>query len=119
LIQQISATQLAQMLQDREPDNPDSTAAPDSPGPCLLDVREPWEIQLVALPGSLCIPMGEIPSRLSEIPASQPVICVCHHGVRSMQVAFFLEQRGIETVYNLQGGIDAWAREVDPSCATY
>lgn len=117
-MQQLSVRQLAEMLPVH---NDAGTNASSNPAEtmCLLDVREPWEVALVALPGSLCIPMGEIPSRINEIPTSQSVVCICHHGVRSMQVAFFLKQQGIETVYNLQGGIDAWAREVDPTCATY
>ena len=117
-MQQLSARQLADMLPVHD-DASTGSSANSAETMCLLDVREPWEVALVTLPGSLCIPMGEIPSRVDEIPASQKVVCICHHGVRSMQVAFFLEQQGIETVYNLQGGIDAWAREVDPNCATY
>lgn len=85
----------------------------------LLDVREPWEVALVMLPESRHVPMGEIPARIHELQTDKSVVCICHHGVRSMQVAYFLEHNGFENVYNLQGGIDAWAREVDPQCATY
>lgn len=87
--------------------------------PCVLDVREPWEVAIASLPGSLAIPMGEIPRRLGEIPAGRSVVCLCHHGMRSMQVALFLAHNGFDDVHNLQGGIDAWAREVDPSCPLY
>jgi rhodanese-related sulfurtransferase len=87
--------------------------------PLILDVREDWEFKLCHLPGSLHIPMREIPSRLQELDRTRPVVCLCHHGMRSMQVAMFLEHHGIDEVYNLSGGIDAWARQVDPSCATY
>jgi rhodanese-related sulfurtransferase len=87
--------------------------------PQLLDVREPWEVATAALPGAIAIPMGQIASRVGELDAARPVVCVCHHGLRSMQVAMFLDRKGFGEVWNLTGGIDAWAREVDPSCPTY
>ncbi|HEX3139696.1 MAG TPA: rhodanese-like domain-containing protein [Rhizobacter sp.] len=91
--------------------------------PVLLDVREPWEVQHAALtvPGArtVCIPMREIPARLNELDASQPILGLCHHGVRSLQVVAFLERQGFEHLYNIAGGIDAWAHEVDASVPTY
>ncbi|MEO8154617.1 MAG: rhodanese-like domain-containing protein [Rhizobacter sp.] len=91
--------------------------------PVLLDVREPWEVQHAALslPGArtVCIPMQEIPARLNELEPSQPILGLCHHGVRSLQVVAFLERQGYEHVYNIAGGIDAWAHEVDASVPTY
>jgi rhodanese-related sulfurtransferase len=63
--------------------------------------------------------MGEIPTRVVEIDTSRPVVCICHHGVRSMHVARFLADHGIDPIFNLAGGIDAWAREVNPDCPTY
>jgi len=91
--------------------------------PLLLDVREDWEVALAAIrpPGAALrhIRMGEIAERFTELPAGQPIVCLCHHGVRSLQVAAFLEQRGFEQVFNLSGGIDAWACQVDPSVARY
>ena len=97
-----------------------SPASADAdPAPLLLDVREHWEYALCALPGSVHVPMREIPARLGEFDLSRPIVCVCHHGVRSLQVAMFLEHRGFESVFNLSGGIDAWARQVDRSMATY
>lgn len=87
--------------------------------PIVLDVREPWEIAICALPGSIPIPMGEIPERVNELPKNKPIVVICHHGVRSMQVAYYLNDAGFENVYNLTGGIDAWASEVDSSAATY
>jgi len=85
----------------------------------FLDVREPWEHELCHIEGDLHIPMGEIPTRLAEIPQDRPLIVVCHHGMRSMQVAQFLLARGYADVSNLNGGIDAWARSVDPALALY
>ena len=91
----------------------------EAQAPVVLDVREAWETQICSLPGSVHIPMQQIPARLGEIDPQRPVVCLCHHGMRSLQVAAFLARNGIGEVYNLAGGIDAWAREVDPSCATY
>jgi rhodanese-related sulfurtransferase len=91
--------------------------------PLLLDVREPWEVQLAAirLPGaaSLNLPMGQIPQRLAELDPAQPILCICHHGMRSAQVVAFLERAGFESVYNLAGGIDAWSAHVDPAVPRY
>lgn len=87
--------------------------------PVLLDVREDWEVEIAALPDSLAIPMHEIPARLDDIPRAHPVVCICHHGVRSLQVAHYLARQGFGPLFNLTGGIDAWAREVDPGCPTY
>lgn len=91
----------------------------DSTRPVVLDVREPWEFALCQVPTSVHIPMQQVPARIAELDDRRPIVCVCHHGARSMQVAMFLQQRGFETVYNLAGGIDAWSREVDPSVPTY
>lgn len=87
--------------------------------PVVVDVREHWERALCALPGSLHIPMGEIPARLAELPAATDLVVVCHHGVRSRHVAAFLEHNGFTRVYNLSGGVDAWAREIDRAMAVY
>lgn len=87
--------------------------------PVVLDVREPWEVATASLPGSVAIPMREIPARLAELPAQRPVVCLCHHGMRSAQVGMFLERQGFDAVFNLTGGIDAWSRDVDPSVPTY
>ena len=87
--------------------------------PVLLDVREPWEVQICALPGSLHVPMGEVPRRVAEIDAERPLVAICHHGARSMQVALYLEKNGYKNVHNLQGGVDAWSRTVDSSMAVY
>jgi rhodanese-related sulfurtransferase len=103
----------------RAPDLAQWLADPSRPAPQVLDVREGWEVATAALPGALTIPMGEIPGRLDEIDAQRPVVCLCHHGMRSLRVAHFLESRGYSQVMNLEGGIDAWARLVDPSLPTY
>lgn len=90
----------------------------------LLDVREPWELQTASVqPPAGCellaLPMNSIPARLADIDPARPVACLCHHGGRSQQVALFLERQGYDRVANLAGGIDAWARERDPSVPRY
>ena len=87
----------------------------------LLDVREPDEHALVALPGSRLIPLGELEHRASEITGwvAEEVIVYCHHGVRSAHGAAFLLEYGFQNVANLSGGIDRWSREVDSSLARY
>ena len=87
--------------------------------PVLLDVREDRELAICRIPGSLHIPMGQVPAELSQLQADAPLVAICHHGARSYQVAMFLEQQGFSDVYNLQGGIDGWAREIDPDMARY
>lgn len=89
------------------------------PAPLLLDVREEDEVRLCALPGSLHIPMNLIPLRHNELPDDVPIIVYCHHGIRSLNVARYLAHVGFENVANLQGGIDAWARQIDPSLPRY
>jgi rhodanese-related sulfurtransferase len=86
--------------------------------PLIVDVREPWEIATASLTGTLNIPMGDIPSRLTELDPDRETIVMCHHGVRSAQVAMYLARNGFERVLNLAGGIDAWS-EVDPSVPRY
>ncbi len=89
------------------------------PSPQLLDVREPWEYDYCHIEGSQLMPMASVPPRLQELDADQPMICICHHGGRSMQVAMFLESRGFSAVYNLSGGVDAWAQSVAPGMKRY
>ena len=86
---------------------------------CLLDVREPWEVALAAIPGSLGIPMDEIPGRLEELRTVGEIIVMCHSGGRSRRIAGFLASRGFAQVGNLEGGITAWSREIDPGVPEY
>jgi rhodanese-related sulfurtransferase len=95
-------------------------AALDSPQPPLvLDVREPWEREAARLPGTVDIPMMEVPQRLAELPRDRDIVIMCHGGVRSLKVAQFLAQNGFSQVANLTGGIHAWATDVDPGIGTY
>ena len=85
----------------------------------LLDVREPQELAVCSVEGHTHIPMQQIPARLGELPVDTPLVVMCHHGGRSMQVTMFLRQQGYENATNLAGGIDQWAVRVDPSLARY
>ena len=86
----------------------------------LLDVREPWEVQLAAVKQPFIpMPMRSIPQGLAQIDTTAPIVVLCHHGSRSMHVALYLEQQGFEEIYNLAGGIAAWSDSVDASVAQY
>lgn len=85
----------------------------------LLDVREPFEVQAASLPGTLHIPMRQIPSRVNEIARDAEVAVLCHHGGRSERVAQFLAMQGFPNVYNIEGGIDAYAKRVDKTLPRY
>ncbi|MFQ5935011.1 MAG: rhodanese-like domain-containing protein [Acidiferrobacterales bacterium] len=85
----------------------------------IVDVREPWEIQICAISGSRHIPMRQIPASLAELPKGDEIVVLCHHGQRSQQVADFLTRQGYVNVYSLVGGIDAWAREIDSTMTRY
>lgn len=85
----------------------------------VLDVREPGEIAIAPFPRASHIAMGDIPSRVGELVPERETVVVCHHGVRSAQVAMYLARMGFERVLNLTGGIDAWSEEADPSTPRY
>ena len=87
--------------------------------PVLLDVREPWEFERARIQGAQLVPMREVAGRLDEIDPAKPVVAICHHGGRSMQIALFLEKAGYNNVHNLVGGVDAWSRTVDPAIPLY
>lgn len=87
--------------------------------PLLLDVREPWEFDYCRIEGSVLVPMGTIPSEYHHLDPARETVVICHHGVRSRQVAHFLERVGFDNIFNLAGGVDAWAREVDVHMQTY
>jgi rhodanese-related sulfurtransferase len=107
-MQHITAPELAARL-----------AAEGEEGPLLLDVRENWEFATCQIPGSVQIPMALVPIRISELDDNREIVCICHHGARSMQVAAFLERNGFTDVTNLTGGIHAWAVQVDGAMPRY
>ena len=104
----VSATELSNWLADK-----------GRKAPVLLDVREPWETQICCIDGSELVPMRALPARLHELDPADPIVCICHHGGRSAHVTIFLARQGFEDVYNLTGGVDAWARQVDAAMPTY
>ncbi len=87
--------------------------------PVLLDVREPWELERAQLPNSVCIPMRELSFRLEELEPQQDTVVLCHHGIRSRIACMLLQRAGFERIFNLTGGIDAWARQVEPTMPLY
>ena len=88
--------------------------------PLLLDVREPWEFQTARIAGSTLIPMAEVPARaFNELDEEQPIAVLCHHGARSLSVANWLQQNGFSKAQSVVGGIDLWARVIDPSIPRY
>ena len=84
------------------------------------DVREPWEVQTASLGDAKHIPMGDIPARAhQELDPDAHIVVVCHHGVRSLNVANWLRQQGFERAQSMRGGIDRWSREIDSTVPTY
>lgn len=104
-MRRMQATELAQYIKDAKP--------------LLIDVREPWEYEICHLEQSLNIPMGQIAEHLGRVREAEECVLICHHGVRSMHVIGYLQQQGLDHLINLDGGIDAWARDVDTSLALY
>lgn len=96
-----------------------TAAAQVRAGTLLLDVREPFEIAVCAIPGSRQIPMRQVPENLATLPRDQPILVMCHHGMRSLRVTHYLRAQGFPQATNVAGGIDAWAAEIDPSLARY
>ena len=107
-MQQISPAQLKEWLED-----------PSRAKPVLIDVREPWELDVCRLADAKSMPMRSVPARYPELNKDAEMVIVCHHGARSYQVAMFLEHQGFTRLYNLYGGMAAWARDVDPAMPTY
>jgi len=85
----------------------------------LVDVREPWENAQCRIDGAVLIPMGAIPANLQKLDTDDPVVCFCHHGVRSLDVANWLRQQGVASAQSLAGGIDRWSLEIDPKVPRY
>jgi len=106
-MQTITATQLNTLINSAEKT------------PLLLDVREPNEFEYCHIAGSQLMPMRGIPNHLNELPKDDAIITICHHGIRSQQVAQYLIQQGFSNVANLTDGVHAWAHEVDNTMPTY
>jgi len=85
----------------------------------LIDVREPHEHALCRIDGAVLIPMGAIPANLQKLDTDEDVICFCHHGMRSLDVANWLRQQGVTSAKSMAGGIDRWSTEIDPQVPRY
>ena len=85
----------------------------------VLDVREARELAICRWDGALHIPMAEIYARTEELPTDRPLVVICHHGARSQMVVDFLREAGFDNAVNLDGGVDAWACDIDPSMPRY
>ena len=107
MIQQLSVSQLKTWLKE------------ENKTPLILDVREPWEYKICSLPESTQMPMGTIPTRHNELDQNKSIVVLCYHGIRSYQVARFLSGQGFTRLFNLQGGIDAWAKDIETKMETY
>lgn len=107
-IRQLSAVELAAWLEDG-----------NRVAPLLLDVREAWEFETCQIPGSQWMQMHSVPERMQELDEDAAIVCICHHGARSLQVANFLARHGFANLHNLQGGVHAWALQVDAAMPKY
>ena len=106
-VKQIKASELQKIIQLEES------------SPVLLDVREPFEYQMANIDNSVLIPLGQIQQRMNELDPQKEIIVICHHGMRSQQVADYLVYCGFTNVSNLVGGIDAWSIQCDPEVPRY
>jgi rhodanese-related sulfurtransferase len=106
-MQEITAVELSQRLQAGEP------------LPLLLDVREPHEFRYCRIEGSVNMPMNQVFTGYATLEPQRETVVICHHGMRSAQIANFLISHGYSNIANLTGGVAAWARQVDSSMPTY
>ena len=87
--------------------------------PLLLDVRQPWEVDVCKIENSVLIPMSQVPAKIDSLDAEREIVVICHHGIRSRSVGRYLEHAGFSNIINLSGGVDQWAKTVDQQMATY
>ena len=85
----------------------------------IIDVRESFEWEICRIEGTKNIPMSRLIESIEKIPKQESAVIMCHHGVRSLNVIHYLETKGFHRLINLEGGIDAWAIEIDPSMNRY
>jgi rhodanese-related sulfurtransferase len=105
---ELSAVQLELRLTEAQPNHP-----------VLIDVREPWEFALCKIAGSLLIPLNQLNEAINDMDPQQETVMICHTGVRSRVAGNHLQRYGFTKIYNLSGGVHAWANEVDPDMAVY
>lgn len=87
--------------------------------PLLLDVREEWEAAIGMIPGAVLVPLGHLAEELDGVDPTLEVIAYCHHGIRSATALTILREHGFDRARHLEGGIDAWSREIDPTIERY
>jgi rhodanese-related sulfurtransferase len=87
--------------------------------PLILDVREPQEYQINRIPGSVLIPLGDLPQRAHELDSARELVVHCKSGVRSARAVEFLRAAGFGKARNLKGGIVDWVDKIDPSQPRY
>ena len=85
----------------------------------LIDVREPFEVELCRIAGAEPIPMRQIPEHVGTLPKDKHLLIHCHHGGRSLRVTQYLRANGYDAVSNVAGGIDAWSLVIDPTVPRY
>jgi adenylyltransferase/sulfurtransferase len=106
MVEHLSAADVAALLASASP-------------PHIIDVREPWEYDIAHIEGSELIPLSTLPAKASTLDPSKRYAMLCHHGMRSEMAANWLLQHGFTQLINIEGGIDAWSAEVDPSLPRY
>lgn len=85
----------------------------------LVDVRRPDEFEVCRLPGSRLVPLDQLAHSLDELDPSEEIVTICHHGVRSLDAAYFLRTNGFPLVKSLAGGLDAWSLSIDRGMPRY
>jgi rhodanese-related sulfurtransferase len=85
----------------------------------FVDVREKWEHDAARIEGAVLIPLRQIPANVQQISKAGKIVLLCHHGIRSMDAAVWLQSQGIKDAVSMSGGIDQWSREVDSSIPRY
>lgn len=85
----------------------------------VVDVREPWELEVARLTGTIDLPMSTLPKGLCHIDQEKPLAVLCHHGGRSLQVARWLRQQGYAKAQSVRGGLDVWSQTIDSSVPRY
>jgi rhodanese-related sulfurtransferase len=85
----------------------------------FIDVREPQEFAVAHVEGAELLPLTRFNEWIDSLDPEEEIVVMCHHGIRSANVCMFLVRNGFEKVYNLEGGIDLWSKEVDPNVPRY
>lgn len=95
--------------------------SPADERPCLLDCREPEEVDICRIEGSICIPMADIPAAFDQLKdlSERGLVIYCHHGMRSLHATHHLRERGLKNTFSMAGGIELWARQIEPQMARY